>query len=82
MDELKKKLEELLEAHTKKMVVSCDENCMCWEIESLLCDLDMQAEKAAQQSVQPTVLCAGHIEGSFVKDGICQTCGLPVPHSG
>lgn len=46
MDELKKKLEDLLEAHTKKMVVSCDENCMCWEIESLLCDLDMQAEKS------------------------------------
>ena len=37
---------------------------------------------AAQQSVQPTALCAGHSEGSFVKDGVCQTCGLPVPHSG
>ena len=65
MDELKKKLEELLEAHTKKAVVSCDENCMCWEIESLLCDLDMQAEKAAQQNA--------HLTGG----GLCAQCGSP-----
>lgn len=39
-------------------------------------------EISAQQSVHPTVLCAGHSEGSFVKDGVCQTCGLPAPHSG
>ena len=50
--ELKKRLEKLLAAHTKKAKVSCDETCMCWEIESLLCDLDVQAEKSAQPSVQ------------------------------
>ena len=37
---------------------------------------------AAQQSVEPTVLCAGHPGGSDVKNWICQTCGLPMPHSG
>lgn len=38
--------------------------------------------KPAQHSVQPPVLCAGHSTGSFIKDGVCQTCGLPAPHSG
>ena len=52
--ELKKRLEKLLERHTKKAVVSCDETCMCWEIEALLCDLDVQAEKSAQQKMYPT----------------------------
>jgi hypothetical protein len=54
MMKLKKKLEKLLERHTKKAVVLCDETCMCWEIEALLRDLDMQAKKSAQQGVQPT----------------------------
>lgn len=38
-------------------------------------------EEAAQHGVQPTVLCGGHPGGSDVKNWICQTCGLPVPHS-
>lgn len=42
--DLKKKLENMLEKHTRKAFVSCDEACMCWEIEALLCDLDMKAE--------------------------------------
>ena len=42
----------------------------------------LEAMKSAQQSVQPTALCAGHPGGSDVKNWICQTCGLPMPHSG
>lgn len=52
--QLKKKLETLLAAHTKKAVVSCGENCMCWEIESLLADLDEQEYQRAQQKMQRT----------------------------
>jgi len=54
------------------------------EGEMMEAELDgiLSALRAAQQSVQPTVLCAGHSEGSFFKDGVCQTCGLPSPHSG
>jgi hypothetical protein len=36
--------------------------------------------EAAQQSVERT--CEGHVGGSYVKEWICQTCGLPIPHSG
>ena len=39
-------------------------------------------EAYAQHGVHPTALCAGHSEGSFIKDGVCQTCGLPIPRIG
>jgi hypothetical protein len=79
MMELKKKLEKLLERHTKKAVVSCDETCMCWEIEALLCDLDMQAEKSAQQHVQRTCVQCGADDwrDAIYPDTveICNRCG-------
>ena len=37
---------------------------------------------AAEQSVHPTALCAGHSGGSIAKEGICQECGLPIPRIG
>lgn len=37
--------------------------------------------EAAQHSARPTALCGGHEGGSDVKHWICQTCGLPIPHS-
>ncbi len=42
-------------------------------------DEELESRLAAQQSVHPTMLCAGHEKGSIVKDCVCQTCGLYSP---
>ncbi len=72
--ELKKRLDKLLFVHTKKSKVSCDETCMCWEIEALLCDLDVQAQKSAQADV----LTVCEICGGWLKGGECENCNSPI----
>ena len=42
-------------------------------------DEELESHLAAQQSAHPTMRCAGHEGGSFVKDCVCQTCGLYSP---
>jgi hypothetical protein len=37
-----------------------------------------QLVKLAQSAAQPRAYCVGHNGSAFVKDGICQECGLPV----
>ena len=61
--------------------MQCEHNDTQGEGEFLFCNI-CESYIDAQHSVQSTVLCAGHSEGSFIKDGVCQTCGLHAPHSG
>jgi len=35
-----KKIKELLEKHRSQSKISCEENCICWDVDTLVCELD------------------------------------------
>ena len=62
MDKLRKALEE----HRNRLVITCEESCLCWDIDEYLDE--------AQQSVKEENACKICSSPAVDKDGYCSAC--------
>lgn len=48
--DIKQRLNEILDEHRGKDLLTCPETCMCWDIEALLLEVDLNFESVPERA--------------------------------